>query len=409
MLANKKILLGTCGGIALYKVCDLVRELKKLNVDVRVVMTSASTRFVSPLTFSTLSENEVFVDMLPANQSTGTDVSVNHIKLALWADLILIAPATANTIAKITHGFTDNLLTSLVLASRSPVVLCPSMDANMFDNAATQDNIRTLKSRGYKIIEPDSGPLASGLSGKGRLPEADTIVKYISKIFQTEPSQDDKKDLLGKNILITAGPTHEFIDPVRYISNRSSGKMGFELAKVASKRGANVTLISGKVNLPIPQNVNYIPVITSKEMFESVKDNYASQHIIIMAAAVADYEVQNYSELKLKKDDKDFSLELKKTTDILAWLGRNRTSNSTIVGFALETNNEIANAREKIVSKNIDMVVINNPLVPGAGFETDTNIVTILNKNGEIINYPKMSKEEIANNILDYSITINKK
>jgi len=411
MLDNKKILLGVCGGIALYKVCGLVRELKKLKADVKVVMTPTSIQFVSPLTFSTLSENEVFVDFFPANQSTTTNASVNHIKLALWADLILIAPATANTIAKIAHGFADNLLTSLVLASKSPVVFSPSMDLDMFENLVTQYNIKTLTARGYKVIEPASGFLASGLSGKGRLPDLDVIVKYVSEIFQTGTShsqEDEKKDLSGKNILVTAGPTREYIDPVRYISNRSSGKMGFELAKSASKRGANVTLISGKVNLPIPKNINYVPVITSKEMFDSVKDNFANQDIIIMAAAVADFEVKNYSEIKIKKEANEFLLELKKTTDILAWIGQNKTGNSTIVGFALETNDEIKNAQKKLISKNLDMVVINNPLVTGAGFETDTNIITILNKNGEILSYPKMSKEDIANNILDYAINVTK-
>ena len=413
MLTNKKILLGVCGGIALYKVCNLVRELKKSGADVKVVMTPAAAQFVLPTTFSVLSENEVFGDFLPATQSAAADTSVNHINLALWADLILIAPATANTIAKIAHGFADNLLTSLVLANRSPVVLSPSMDAAMLENQATQDNIRILNSRGYKIIEPDSGYLASGLSGKGRLPEPNEIVKYVSELLQSGTSQDivsqdRQKDLAGKNLLITAGPTREYIDPVRYISNRSSGKMGFELAKAASKRGANVTLISGEVSLPIPQNINYVPVVTSKEMFDSVKDNLLHKDIVIMAAAVADYEVKNYSEIKIKKRDADFSLELKKTPDILAWIGQHRPANSTIVGFALETNDEVINAQKKLVSKNIDMIVVNNPLTPGAGFGTDTNIIKILNKNGEVADYPKMSKEDSANNILSYIIAATK-
>lgn len=394
--------MGVCGGIAAYKVCGLVRELKKLNSEVRVIMTPASTQFVSPLTFSTLSENEVLVNMFPADTSANTNYSVSHIKLALWADLILVAPATANTIAKITHGFADNLLTSLILATRCPVALCPSMDVDMYENPATQNNLNILRDRGFFIIEPDAGFLASGLTGKGRLPETETIVKNISEILI-----DKKKDLTGKNVLITAGPTREFIDPVRYISNRSSGKMGYDLAKAFKERGALVTLVSGPVNIRPQKEIKLIPVNTSAEMFEAVKTNYRQKDIIVMAAAVSDFTIRNYSSIKIKKSEAGLNLELKETDDILAWLGNNKDKGSLLIGFALETNNEIENAKTKLKSKHADMIVLNNPLVEGAGFETDTNIITIIDKKGIIANHPKMSKYETAHKIIDHALSLN--
>ena len=399
MLSGKKILLGVCGGIAAYKVCGLVRELKKLNAEVRVVMTPTSTQFVTPLTFSTLSENEVLVNIFPDDPNSNTNYSVSHIKLALWADLIIIAPATANTIAKITHGFADNLLTSLVLANRCPVALCPSMDVDMYENPATQNNLNNLRERGYHIIEPAEGFLASGLTGKGRLPESDAIIKNITGILKKMDN-----DLSGKRVLITAGPTREFIDPVRFISNCSSGKMGFALARAAMERGAEVTLVTGPVNINPPKNVKVISINSTEEMFEIVKANASEKDIIIMSAAVSDFTVKNYSEVKIKKDESDLTLELKKTDDILMWLGNNKDSNTVLVGFALETNNETENAKKKLHSKNADMIVLNNPLVDGAGFDTDTNVITIINKKGILENCPKMSKYETAHKIIDYAV-----
>lgn len=400
MLKGKKILLGVCGGIAAYKICNLVRELKKLNNEVRVVMTPTSTLFVTPLTFSTLSENEVLVDFFPPNTNTNTNYSVNHIKLSLWADLILIAPATANTIAKITYGFADNLLTSLVLAKRCPVALCPSMDVDMYENPITQKNLSLLRERGFFIIEPETGFLASGLSGKGRLPEISSIIQKIDNIL------NPRKDLLGKKVLITAGPTREFIDPVRFISNRSSGKMGYELAKATKERGAEVTLISGPVNLnPIPE-VNIINVVTAKQMFEEVKKHYSEKDIIIMSAAVSDYTIRNYSTHKLKKEANELNLTLNPTQDILLWLGENKNDKTILIGFALETNNDIDNAIKKLETKKADIIILNNPLIEGAGFETDTNIIKIIDKNKNITEFPKLTKYELAHKIIDYILNL---
>ncbi|HEY9186597.1 MAG TPA: bifunctional phosphopantothenoylcysteine decarboxylase/phosphopantothenate--cysteine ligase CoaBC [Ignavibacteria bacterium] len=400
MLKGKKILLGVCGGIAAYKICSLVRELKKLNNEVRVVMTPTSTQFVTPLTFSTLSENEVLVDFFPPNTNTNTNYSVNHIKLSLWADLILIAPATANTIAKITYGFADNLLTSLVLAKRCPVALCPSMDVDMYENPITQKNLSLLRERGFFIIEPETGFLASGLSGKGRLPEISSIIQKIDNIL------NPKKDLLGKKVLITAGPTREFIDPVRFISNRSSGKMGYELAKATKERGAEVTLISGPVNLnPIPE-VNIINVITAEQMFEEVKKHYSEKDIIIMSAAVSDYTIRNYSTHKLKKEANELNLTLNPTQDILLWLGENKNDKTILIGFALETNNDIDNAIKKLETKKADIIILNNPLIEGAGFETDTNIIKIIDKNKNITEFPKLTKYDLAHKIIDYILNL---
>jgi len=400
VLSGKKILVGVCGGIAAYKICSLIRELKKLNNEVRVVMTPTSTHFVTPLTFSTLSENEVLVDFFPSNSNTNTNYSVNHIKLSLWADLIVIAPATANTIAKITYGLADNLLTSLVLAKRCPVALCPSMDVDMYENPITQKNLSLLRERGFFIIEPDTGFLASGLSGKGRLPDISSIIQEIDNIL------NPLKDLLGKKVLITAGPTREFIDPVRFISNRSSGKMGYELAKATKERGAEVTLISGPVNLkPIP-GVNIINVISSEQMFEEVKKHYFEKDIIIMSAAVSDYSIKNYSPLKLKKETNDLNLTLNPTQDILKWLGENKSDNTILIGFALETNNDIENATKKLETKKADIIILNNPLIEGAGFETDTNVIKIIDKNKNITELPKLTKYELAHKIIDYILNL---
>ncbi len=393
-------MLGVCGGIAAYKICGLVRELKKLNCEVKVVMTESAAKFVTPLTFSTLSENPVMIGLFPETSSSSTDYSVNHIQLALWADLILVAPATANTIAKIAYGFADNLLTSIILANRCPVALCPSMDVDMFENEVTQNNLKLLSGRGFNIIEPGTGFLASGLTGKGRLPDNSEILKGIEKIFL-----GSTKEFTGKRVVVTAGPTREFIDPVRFISNRSSGKMGYEIARAFAVRGALVTLISGPVDITPPPNVTLIKVNSSKEMFSAVKEKDAD--IYVMAAAVSDFTAAEPSKEKIKKEDFGMSIKLSKTDDILAWLGKNKSS-SLLVGFALETNNETENALKKLETKNADIIVLNNPLIEGAGFETDTNIITILDRKGNKLSLPKMSKYDAANQIIDYTIRYSK-
>jgi phosphopantothenoylcysteine decarboxylase / phosphopantothenate---cysteine ligase len=401
MIAGKKILVGICGGIAAYKICYLIRELIKQGCEVKIMMTPQATQFITPLTLSTLSGNEVYVNMFPESKDSNTNYSVNHIKLALWADIMVIAPATANTIAKAANGIADNLLTSIILASRSPVLFAPSMDLDMYDSDITRSNLNKIRGvLNYYVIEPESGPLASGLSGKGRLPEITQIIDEIDKILNY------KRDLSGKKILITAGPTREPIDPVRFLSNKSSGKMGFALAKAAVNRGAEVTLIAGPVNLITPINVNRINVTTSDEMFEAVKQNSENKEIIIMSAAIADFKPEKVYPNKIKKNsDLNQNLELIKTIDILKYLGENKKKNM-LVGFAVETDNELIYAKEKLKSKNLDMIVVNNPLHEGAGFDVDTNIVTIIKNDGKETHLEKLPKIEVANKILDEIKTI---
>jgi phosphopantothenoylcysteine decarboxylase / phosphopantothenate---cysteine ligase len=396
MIAGKKILIGICGGIAAYKICYLVRELIKQGCEVKIMMTPAATQFITPLTLSTLSGNEVYINMFPESRDTNTNYSVNHIKLALWADIMVIAPATANTLAKVANGLADNLLTSIVLASRSPVLFAPCMDLDMYENDITRSNLNKIRGvLNYYILDPESGLLASGLSGKGRLPEISRIIDEIDKILNY------KKDLNGKNILVTAGPTREPLDPVRFLSNKSSGKMGFALAKAAVNRGANVTLIAGPVNLNTPTNVNRIDVITGDEMYEAVKQNRQDKDIIIMTAAIADYKPKVFFPNKIKKNSGAGKvMEMVETIDILKFLSENRKKN-ILVGFAVETEKEKEHAIEKLKNKNLDMIVINNPLKEGAGFDVDTNIVTIFTMDGKEIYIEKKPKIEIANIILD--------
>lgn len=396
MIAGKKILIGICGGIAAYKICYLVRELIKQGCEVKIMMTPAATQFITPLTLSTLSGNEVYINMFPESRDTNTNYSVNHIKLALWADIMVIAPATANTLAKVANGLADNLLTSIVLASRSPVLFAPCMDLDMYENDITRSNLNKIRGvLNYYVLEPESGFLASGLSGRGRLPEISRIIDEIDKILNY------KKDLNGKNILITAGPTREPLDPVRFLSNKSSGKMGFALAKAAVNRGANVTLITGPVNLNTPTNVNRIDVITGDEMYEAVKQNQQDKDIIIMTAAIADYKPKVFFPNKIKKNSGAGKvLEMVETIDILKFLSENRKKN-ILVGFAVETEKEKEHAIEKLKNKKLDMIVINNPLKEGAGFDVDTNIVTIFTMDGKEIYIEKKPKIEVANIILD--------
>jgi phosphopantothenoylcysteine decarboxylase/phosphopantothenate--cysteine ligase len=398
-LKGRKILLGLSGGIAAYKICELVRLFKKSEAEVRVIMTPSAVNFVSRVTLSALSGSEVLINMFPEvdPQTTETvETKTWHIYTGLWAEVFIIAPATANTIAKIVHGISDNFLTSTVLASRCPVVVVPSMDEDMYLNRVTQDNISKLKEYGYWVMEPESGELASGLSGIGRMPEPQTIFDYTADFLKSK-----KKDLTGKKILVTAGPTYEPIDEVRYIGNYSSGKMGFQIAKAASLRGAEVTLIAGPTSLKASNNVKRIDIHTAEEMFNAVQNEFKNKDCVIMSAAVADFKPQKNVKGKIKKE-KTTSLLIKteKTKDILEFLGRNKNK-SYLVGFALETDNEIKNAKEKIKRKNLDLIVVNNPRVRGAGFGTDTNVAVLIDKKMHLTKLKKMTKFELANIILD--------
>jgi len=406
MLRGKHILVGVTGGIAAYKSAYLVRELIRAEAEVRVVMTRAATQFITPLTMSTLSKNEVLVDMFPPNADQSTDQSTSHITLALWADVMLIAPASANTIAKIAAGNADNLLTTLVLALRCPLVCAPAMDVDMYKNEMTQRNIAVLQESGCVVIEPEEGELASGLSGPGRFPEVGRIVAEVTRALEST-----SKDLVGKKVLVTAGPTFEPIDPVRFIGNRSSGKMGYSVASAAAQRGAEVTLISGPVALRTPRNVARIDVETAREMHAAVRRAFAEVDILVMAAAVADFSPAVVAEQKIKRDEllgRSHSLELVKNPDILQDIESLR-KNQVVIGFALETNNGLVHAREKLRSKRLDFIVLNNPLERGAAFGSDTNIVTIVGLTHEPEPLPCMSKISVAHAILDRAIPLLKK
>lgn len=397
MLKGKHIVLGVTGGIAAYKSCYLVRELKKAGAEVKVVMTDAATRFVAPLTFSALSGNEVAVDLWNRDQTTSSEIGTRHIDLAQWADLLLIAPASAHTIAKLTHGLADNLLTVVALAARCPLVLAPTMDADMFLNDTTQVNLAVLKERGVFVIPPAEGEHASGLVGPGRLPETDLILQFADGVL--ERSYEDLRSL---SVLVTAGPTFEPIDPVRYIGNRSSGKMGFSFARAAAQRGASVTLVSGPVHLETPRHVRRVDVETAQQMYEAVMKEAPSADVVIMAAAVADFSPARTAPAKIKKGaDAPAPLTLTPTTDILRSLGKKKSAGKIVVGFALETDNELENARKKLQEKNSDMIVLNSLKDEGAGFATDTNVVTILTRDGSAERLPRLPKLDVAHTVLD--------
>jgi len=369
-------------------------------------MTESATEFIPALTLSTLSGNGVIIGSFPQEIDHHLNAGTWHIELAQWADVMLIAPATANTIAKIAHGYADNAVTTLALAMRCPVILSPSMDSDMWFRTTTQANVSTLRELGFSILPPSAGALASGLAGPGRLPDLSLIQGTIETILHSA-----HRDLAGKKILVSAGPTHEPIDPARFISNRSSGKMGFALATAAAHRGAEVTLIAGPVHLLTPRNVKRIDVETAEQMFRALMKHQKEKDVIIMAAAVADFTPIHYTSKKIKKEahpNGAISFELKKTKDILRQLGEMKTK-SVLVGFALETEHEIAYAKKKIKEKNCDLVVVNNPKIDGAGFETDTNIVSIISKRGNIARLKKMSKYDVANEILNRVIPLIKK
>jgi phosphopantothenoylcysteine decarboxylase/phosphopantothenate--cysteine ligase len=389
MLSDKKIIVGVTGGIAAYKVCEIVRRLKKLGAQIIVVMTKSAQKFVTPLTFETLSENEVVTEMFPEKKVVG----VRHVSLAQWSDLILIAPATANIIGKIRGGIADDMLSTVVISTKSPVIFAPSMNVNMWENPIFQENVEYLREKGYIFMEPETGLLACG-SGKGRLPEPENIVQEVVRFLT------GKRDLEGKSILVTAGRTREYLDPVRYLSNRSSGKMGYATAEVAQRRGAKVTLISGPNNLPPPADVDFVPIETAKEMHSAVKSCFAKTDALIMAAAVSDFVPTIIPQNKIKKREEEILLKLQPSVDILKEMGK-RKKKQIMVGFSLETEDEIKNSKRKLKEKNLDLIVVNNPNVPGAGFEVDTNRVIIIDKKGKIEKLPLLPKREVAEKVLD--------
>lgn len=393
MLKNKTVLLGVTGGIAAYKAAALASLLVKQHASVEVIMTENATKFVTPLTFEQLTGNRTMVDTFDRNFSH----QVEHISLAERTDLVIIAPATANVCAKLAHGLADDMLTTTVLACRCPKLIAPSMNTNMFENPVTQDNLETLKKYGWSVIEPASGRLACGAVGKGKLPEPDELLQHILKSIAMP------HDLLGKKVLVTAGATRESIDPVRYITNHSTGKMGYAIAKAAMLRGAEVTLISGQTSITPPLFVDVINITSAEDMFNAVAKNAENADFIFKAAAVADYTPTDYSDNKIKKKDGDMSIPLKRTRDILAYLGQNRRDNQIICGFSMETENMLENSRQKLLKKNVDMICANNLKVEGAGFGVDTNIITVITANN-VTELPLQSKDSAANAIIDEAV-----
>jgi phosphopantothenoylcysteine decarboxylase/phosphopantothenate--cysteine ligase len=393
VLKGKKILLGVSGGIAAYKTATLVRLLVKAGAQVQVVMSPAAKEFVTPLTLATLSKNPVYSEFVEPEDETG--VWNNHVELALWADLMLIAPATANTLSKMAHGICDNLLLACYLSAKCPVIFAPAMDLDMYKHPTTLENFQKLHQFGHIIIPAENGPLASGLSGEGRMAEPDNIFAFLSNYWTF------RQPLLDKKILITAGPTYEAIDPVRYIGNHASGKMGFDIALEAAQQGANVILVSGPSKHELQHdNVHQIKVTSSDEMFEVCHRFFDDVDIVIAAAAVADYKPKQVATQKIKKQDETFSIELVKTKDILKSLGAQK-KHQFLVGFALETENEIENAKNKIITKNLDLIVLNSLNDEGAGFGYETNKVTFIDQNFNIIPMALKTKTEVAIDIIN--------
>jgi phosphopantothenoylcysteine decarboxylase / phosphopantothenate---cysteine ligase len=396
-MRGRNVLVGVTGGIAAYKVGYLIRELIKSGAAVKVMMTEAGTRFVTPLTFSALSKNPVFTDLWLNNQSSDSDISTQHIDLANWADVLVIAPASANTIAKLTYGISDNILTVVSLATARPIILAPTMDAEMYLNVITQKNLATLKERGYIVIPPAKGELASGLTGPGRLPENKILVETVEKVLA-----QTMLDLKKKRILVTAGPTFEAIDPVRFVGNRSSGKMGFAIANAAALRGAEVTLIAGPVIRETPRNVKRIDVESAQEMFTAVLAHTKKTDAVIMSAAVADFTPVHPARHKLKKKPgiETLELTLKATPDILATLGSKKRK-TVLVGFALETKDGLAGAKDKLRKKNLDLIILNSFNEQNRVFGSDVNTVTMIDRRGGTEKFPQLPKFDVANKILD--------
>ena len=397
MLKGKTVLLGVTGSIAAYKIAYLASALKKLHAQVHVLMTENATNFINPITFETLTGNKCLVDTFDRN----FQFSVEHVSIAKQADVVMIAPASANVIGKLAHGIADDMLTTTIMACKCKKIVSPAMNTNMYENPIVQDNIAILQHYGYEVIEPASGYLACGDTGAGKMPEPEMLLDYILREIAKE------KDLVGRKVLVTAGPTQEAIDPVRYITNHSSGKMGYALAKAAMLRGADVTLVSGPCAIEPPPFVKLVPVVTAKEMFDAVTSVSYEQDIIIKAAAVADYRPANVHEDKVKKHDGQMSIELERTDDILGYLGKHRMPGQFLCGFSMETQNMLGNSRAKLGKKHLDMVAANNLKVAGAGFQGDTNVLTLITQD-EDVSLQLMSKEDAANIILDKILSILK-
>lgn len=397
MLKGKTILLGVTGGIAAYKAAALCSLLVKQHCNVHVVMTENAAEFVSPLTFETLSGNRAVTNTFDRNRTH----QVEHISLADQADLVLIAPATANVLAKLAHGIADDMLTTTVLACCCPKIAAPAMNTKMYENPVTQDNLKILRGYGWELAEPVSGRLACGAVGKGKMAEPEDLLETVLHAISRE------KDMDGLRVLVTAGPTREALDPVRFLTNHSTGKMGYAVARMAAARGARVTLVSGPTELKAPAYVDVIPVVSARDMFEAVTSRYAEQDLIIKAAAVADYRPQTCADEKLKKSGSELSLSLERTDDILAWLGEHKLPGQLLCGFSMETQNLLENSRRKRIKKNLDMIAANNLKEEGAGFGTETNILTLLTSDGET-ELPLMKKEEAADLLLSRLLELRK-
>ena len=400
-----KIALGVTGGVAAYKAAELVRRLQQESIDVQVAMTRAAQEFVTPLTFAALTGQKVITDMFSAAGSAPANVesAIEHIAVAQRIDLLLVAPATADILGKFAHGIAEDFLTTLYLATKAPVVVAPAMNVNMWEHAATQENVATLRARGVHVVNPDEGYLACGMVGAGRLAATETIAKKVCEVL------DLRHDLAGQTVLVTAGPTCEDIDPVRFLTNRSSGKMGYALAEAAHRRRARVILVSGPTELKIPEGVDWVPVRTTEEMRRVVLDRAREANLVIMAAAVADYRLAAAHDQKMKRGEGSITLDLEPTPDILGELGSATSSEKgrpVLVGFAAETDRVAENARVKLARKGADMIVANDVTQEGAGFDTDTNIVTMYLRDGREIPLPKMSKFAVANRILDQALEI---
>lgn len=388
ILKNKTVVLGVTGSIAAYKIANLASSLVKKGANVHVIMTKNATNFINPITFETLTGNKCLVDTFDRN----FEFSVEHVSLAKQADIFMVAPASANVIGKIANGIADDMLTTTIMACKCHKVISPAMNTNMFENPIVQDNLEKLRNYGYEVIDPASGYLACGDTGAGKMPEPTVLESYIMKNIAME------KDMAGKKVLITAGPTMEAIDPVRFISNHSTGKMGYALAKIAMERGAEVTLVTGKTYIEKPDFVKIIDVKSAKEMFDAVDKEFDSQDIVIMSAAVADYRPKTVADEKIKKNDGKTAIELERTDDILGTMSK-RKKNQFLCGFSMETEHMLENSKNKLKKKNLDMICANNLKVEGAGFGTDTNVVTLITEN-ESRQLPIMSKEQVANEIL---------
>lgn len=390
MLKGKTVVLGVTGSIAAYKIASLASALMKLHCEVHVIMTKNAVNFINPITFETLTGNKCLVDTFDRN----FEFSVEHVSLAKKADVFMVAPASANVIAKMAHGLADDMLTTTILACQCPKIVSPAMNTRMFQNPIVQDNLKILKDYGFEVIEPAKGYLACGDTGEGKMPEPEVLLQYILKGLTV------KKDLEGKKVLVTAGPTREAIDPVRYITNHSTGKMGYALAKAAAMRGAEVTLVSGPVNLTPAPFVECVDVISAEEMFQAVTSRADDQDIIIKAAAVADYRPASTAEEKIKKKDGDMKIPLERTRDILAYLGEHKKEGQFLCGFSMETENMLENSTAKLKRKHLDMIIANNLKVAGAGFGTNTNVVTVITERGAE-ELPMMSKDAVADCVLD--------